>query len=269
MMRWKKTHLHVLKRVLGVNWSTTNTLIRGKTNRFPLLLEATIKNIRYLKSIHSNSDSLVKQAYDAEQKRLGKSIWSTLQNYTGRIHELCGFLHPYQNPYENIYEISNNMMTRYMKLIFHEDWCSKLDQSEKAITYRQFKHNMKFEPYLAIPNRKIRVSLAKFRTSDHNLRIETGRRKPRIERENRTCMQCPTSIEDEFHFLMTCPTYARTELIELATTLCPQFSNLSPPKQFEYLMTQEDLTLIEKIGHCVLTWTTQRLARNSDLSALP
>ena len=52
-----------------------------------------------------------------------------------------------------------------------------------------------------------RQALSKLRLSNHELMIETGRHKgiPRIER---CCLFCQnTTIEDEIHFLITCPTF--------------------------------------------------------------
>lgn len=81
--------------------------------------------------------------------------------------------------------------------------------STKADTFKSFKTRVKFEMYLEdVKNRKHRVAMTKLRTSDHNLMIEEGRRlRPRIERSLRTCPACPNSVEDECHFLTTCPIY--------------------------------------------------------------
>ena len=46
-----------------------------------------------------------------------------------------------------------------------------------------------------------------YRVSTHDLSIEKGRHK-NIKLENRKCKNCQSlEIEDEFHFLITCPQY--------------------------------------------------------------
>ena len=48
---------------------------------------------------------------------------------------------------------------------------------------------------------------SKFRPSSHDLNIETGRHW-HFESSKRKCSVCDTNdIEDEFHFILTCPLY--------------------------------------------------------------
>ena len=71
------------------------------------------------------------------------------------------------------------------------------------------------EGYLTdIKNIVDRVSMSKLRLSNHRLVIETGRHK-KIGKLDRKCPFCPSKIEDEEHFLTTCPTYniARDKLL--------------------------------------------------------
>lgn len=65
-------------------------------------------------------------------------------------------------------------------------------------------------PYLSrVHNRQLLIVLARFRTSCHNLRIETGRwLKPKLDRSERLCSLCSTHVvEDERHFICDCPLY--------------------------------------------------------------
>ena len=66
----EKTHLQFLKRILGVNRSTTNLLVKGETGRHNLLARILKRNINYSKYLEmKNDDSIVKQAYTSELKR--------------------------------------------------------------------------------------------------------------------------------------------------------------------------------------------------------
>ena len=51
-----------------------------------------------------------------------------------------------------------------------------------------------------------RLSLAKLRSGNRDLRIETGRHcVPKIQEHQRLCQYCSSNeIENEFHFLFTC-----------------------------------------------------------------
>ena len=70
--KWESTpieriHTQYLKRLLGVNRSTTNILVRGETGRNPLLASTLTRNINYIKYFNNKCNStLVKQALDYE-----------------------------------------------------------------------------------------------------------------------------------------------------------------------------------------------------------
>ena len=81
-------------------------------------------------------------------------------------------------------------------------------------TYSLIKKDFKIEPYLEnVKNLKDRISMTKFRLSNHNLMIEKGRHLNLVINE-RKCPFC-LSIEDEKHFLLDCNVYSplRNELI--------------------------------------------------------
>ena len=61
---------------------------------------------------------------------------------------------------------------------------------------------------LKLSLRRIRIAMTRFRTSSHDLFIEKGRHL-NIERNQRTCNMCTGNmIENEFHFLLSCPAYS-------------------------------------------------------------
>ena len=77
--------------------------------------------------------------------------------------------------------------------------------------YRRFKTKYEYENYLdAIKNVKHRILLTRLRISNHSLEIERGRhQRPYVTPENRVCRSCKNETEDEFHFLIRCPTYQK------------------------------------------------------------
>ena len=79
--------------------------------------------------------------------------------------------------------------------------------------HRNIKTAIELEPYINLIRERKHISvLAKFRTSSHTLAIETGRHGQSQPRTERICLFCKnnldiTVIEDECHFLISCPAY--------------------------------------------------------------
>ena len=64
----EKVHTQFLKRMLGVNYSTTNILVRRECGRNPLQENILNRSINYLKYINNkNNKTLVKQALNYER----------------------------------------------------------------------------------------------------------------------------------------------------------------------------------------------------------
>ena len=98
----------------------------------------------------------------------------------------------------------------------------KVIKKIKLITYRLFKQNFNFEPYLIMLNFKQRQALTKLRIGNHRLEIELGRHK-HIKAADRICKICKDGVEDEPHFLFKCKNFEniRKPYLETIYTLCP------------------------------------------------
>ena len=170
-----KIHTQFLKRLLGVNISTTNVLIRTELGRHSLQEQILARNINYIKYIESKDpQALVKQSTNYEIRHIGK-----------------------RNP---LYSLLKKYLTHYGK--------HRSTRSQK----------LKFESYLTdVKNRKLRVIFTKYRLSDHCLMIEKGRHKrSSVPREECFCSFCPSTVENEIHFLTQCSAYKnRNELFNM------------------------------------------------------
>ena len=120
-------------------------------------------------------------------------------------------------------DINDKVGVILLKSNYLDFWKSKLfddirlrKNGNKLRSYREIKHIYEAEPYLELNNFKIRQSMAKFRISNHRLRIETGRY-DNTPLEQRLCLACHT-IEDEQHLLLHCTKYEK-ERDELFFTL--------------------------------------------------
>ena len=92
--------------------------------------------------------------------------------------------------------------------MYLQKWYSDINNSSRLQSYCIYKHDFKQEKYLNNATEpKYRIALSSFRTSSHNLFIETERcdNTPRTERICKTCNMNQT--EDEYHCLLACPGY--------------------------------------------------------------
>ena len=246
----EKTHTQFLKRLLGVNRSTTNILVRSELGRHSLQEKIVTRNINYIKYVENKGPHvLVKQAayYEMLHADERSSLYSLLTKY--------------EENHFNIKLISKPKLRTLIREDFDTQWKTQISESPKADSFSQFKERVKLEDYLVnIKNRKHMVSFTKLRLSDHCLMIEKGRHKhPRIPREQRFCPFCPTSVEDELHFLTQCSAYKnRNELYTIIQNQVPQFVTLNSQAKFIFMMSQENKLLNNKLVYTIHEWLTKR-----------
>ena len=89
--------------------------------------------------------------------------------------------------------------------MYNQKWYSDINNSSRLQSYSIFKHNFTLEKSLKISmENKYKYALSRFRTSSHDLLIETGRYE-NIPRDQRLCKYCDVKkIESEYHFLLVC-----------------------------------------------------------------
>ena len=124
------------------------------------------------------------------------------------------------------------------------------DPENKLRTYALFKTDIGFEKYLyEVKNIEARQALTKLRLSNHTLNIERGRYTvPITPKEQRFCPFCPDKVEDEIHFLLSCPVYRlpRHEMINAMTLSKTSFRTDSLNEQFIELMKNENAFIVSK-----------------------
>ena len=162
----EKVHTQFLKRLLGVNRSTTNAMVRAELGRHSLLEKITTRNLLYLQHVENKQeDDLIKMA--AEYEEIGWSrpnLYSIREKYTS------------EDPEINLKTMSKHEINTYIKTYFNNEWKEYIETYPKARTYRTFKERVTPEDYLvSIRSRKSRVAMTKFRLSDHSLMIGKGR----------------------------------------------------------------------------------------------
>ena len=201
-------HLKFLKQLLGVQPQTHNIGTLLETGRVPLMayaLKNCIKNW-YRIAIGTNCNPLTHLSFKnllENEFEWYKNIESLL-NHSGLGYILSGN------------EISPEVVVHKRIVdIFHQRAFAEISrENSKLRTYSLTKSEAKREPYLlSVKNIEDRISMTKFRLSNHKLMIEKGRHL-KMALNERKCPFCPV-VEDETHFLMTCNTYTilRNELL--------------------------------------------------------
>ena len=100
-----------------------------------------------------------------------------------------------------------------LKDCYLQEWNDNVTSNRKLDVYRNIKTTVELDQYINCIREIKHISvLAKFRTSNHTLAIETGRHGQSQPRVERICLFCKynldiTVIEDECHFLISCPAY--------------------------------------------------------------
>ena len=182
----EKVHTQFLKRMLGVNYSTTNILVRRECGRNPLQENILNRSINYLKYIiNKNNNTLVKQALNYE--RLKEDTRVTITCMAKQHEENIGAC---LKENENIWNISRLKLKSAINQYFNQLWVEQTPLYIKAGTYKLFKNKVGIEDYLVdITSRRHRVTYTKFRLSDHSLVIGEGRRKrPKVPIDERICL---------------------------------------------------------------------------------
>ena len=247
----EKTHTQFLKRLLGVNRSTTNVLVRSELGRHALQDKVATRNINYINYIHKkDKHSLVKQAAVYESFHMERnSLYSLFKKYEQSFTN------------QDINSLSKQKLSKSVREEFDTQWKIQIATFPKADSYRLFKNNVKYENYLTdIRNRKQRVSFSKYRLSDHCLMVEKGRHiKPIIPRNERFCPSCPTEVEDEIHFITQCTAYNnRPNLFNKIESDVPNFLNMDNQEKFIFLMSQENKLLMQDIIGTIHQWLIKR-----------
>ena len=171
--------LKALKAMLRVKSGTTNDLIYKELKRPSIM--AKIKDMQY-KFFHKISELSPDVAIVASIIQLCYNT-SFIQYYLGLNENNC---------YKDM-----------------EERELRIQQSTSSMC--QYYRNMRFQHksciYSSMANDFYRYIISRWRLSNHDLKIETGRyTKPVTPREERKCNVCNT-IEDEYHAVFVCPRY--------------------------------------------------------------
>ena len=139
------------------------------------------------------------------------------------------------------------------KINFLSSAVNEMDKQMKLQYFKEAKSEFTISNYLEkIGDRSSRSLLCKLRLGVLDLEVEKGRRfktdnlgrKIQIDRSERYCKLCQTGeIEDEVHFLFSCPTLAQTRHCYLNPLFnrCTELASVSHQDKLMYLYFNENL----------------------------
>ena len=240
----ERAHTQFLKRILGCDIHSPNLMVRAEVGKRPLLVDIISRSTSYIKHVGFNAGSLAYTALDNELSEHDDSnILSLSQKFT-----------PYFNDDSNYKIPSNKIETKKVVTSYYEAiWKEDLNAMSKADTYRSIKSFIFFEKYLSVvKNHKHRIALSRLRLTSHQLMIEKGRhQKPALPRTERKCPFCKNCIENECHFITTCPLYnlARINLLKSAQKNSSSFKDIPTDDQkFIFMLSNEDPVFLNELA---------------------
>ena len=244
-------HSKFCKMQLGVGVNTPTPAVLGECGRDRMYVVCTVKCIKFwVRLISLPTETLLGACYSFlyNQSVLGKTNWaSEVRNILFRY----GFgwvweRQSVQNDGAFIRIFSERVHDCELQL-----WNSDMHSMPKLKTYRLFKEIREKELYLTlnIP-RRLRVSLARFRTGSHNFEVERGRHY-NMNVEDRLCRFCGTMnnlvcIEDEYHVLFHCIAYKDIRNMYIGEEICTR--NLH---NFVSIMKANNPQVIVKLAHFI------------------
>ena len=240
-------HMMMLKQLLGVQKQTTNIGVLLELGRTPLNLSAikfTVKNWERIRIGKGNE--LLLGSY-----RDGEFSWDANIKL---ILESNGMQNLYNSEPSGEYPFLYKKIFQKLDNDFHQASFETIrgDRS-KLKTYSLFKTSTGLERYLTeTKSTSDRIAATKFRLSNHKLMIEVGRHED-IAREERYCPFCSQVVENESHFMFTCPTYShlRTRYLRPITTSIPNYQFLPYDAKMQVLLSAMEQGTVKYIANCM------------------
>lgn len=245
----EKVQTDFCKFVLKVPTQTSNLAVLGETGRYPMYVSYYKRCVKYWLKLQRMPDTrypkaCYKMLYSLDQQ--GRPTWASSVKLL-----LCkyGFRDVWDEQGVGNYVLFIREFTERVKQRYVENWEHDISQSSKLCLFRAIKYTgFARESYLYSVNyKKYRSGLAKFRCSSHNLRIEKGRHANEQVAE-RVCKLCMSNtgnivLEDEYHFLLRCPSYADVRALYL-----PNYVNEINYENFIVLLMDESADVQKSIA---------------------
>ena len=228
--------LKFCKYILNVKKSTSNVMVYGELGRFPLAIEMKVRTVMYwFKLVTHNNCKLNTICYNLmyNQSADEDTSYKWLMNVKSTLCN-SGLAYVWNQQGDGV---KCNWLKLTLRQILRDqyisEWYQILNSSSKCSLYREIKTVFRLEEYLLFD---VDVKLiTKFRVSNHNLPIETGRYQ-NIDRADRLCVYCDNCIGDEYHYLMICKNP------NLVRKRCAVFTNSKSNSFQQFIMYMKEMS---------------------------
>ena len=202
----------VCRLLLSVHKKCSRLAVLGELGRYPVLLPALKLCIKYQYQIDcADKNSLVYKAISDMKKNPTLDCW---YNRVDKIKTLLSISRLFGKP-----EKVGHIIDKLLKSKFDRFFLDEINQEKigpdgldhnKLRLYKTLKGSFSQEPYIKnVNNRNQRSWLSRFRTSAHQLRVETGRHtSPATPLPERICVYCDSGeCDTESHAILFCNTF--------------------------------------------------------------
>jgi hypothetical protein len=253
----EQVHLKFCRYVLGVKKSTNTVALYGELGRMPLIVFRKLRILKYWTAMLKDTTTLRYKVYSMLRYDVEHGNTYRGKNWAfnvKRILEDLGLSYVWAEQDLGVHAPASYFKQRLCDQ-YKQNWAGLIYASPKLVSYVMFKSDFECEPYMySVNNIHHRKSLSRFRTSSHDLYIESGRYN-NIPRENRLCKLCNMNVvENEYHFLLACPLYKQLRMLYLPHYYCSW-----PTKQkFTSLMSSSSRSLLQKLAKYIFCATKLR-----------
>ena len=202
----ERVHIFACKRFLRVPIKTTNDIVYGELGRYPLLINSTIKVIKYwLRILKQPATMYSKKAYNMLYRLHDKGS-KTWVSHVKTI--LC------ENGFEQVWLFGCDREKRFIKELrerlfssFCHRWTVHINDSSHLRIYASYKHIFERESYVtALWKDEFRCAIAQLRMGVSQLNVH--RHRFDATQTNTLCPVCKEEQETECHFLFDCKAYS-------------------------------------------------------------
>ena len=245
----EKLHLQYCKIILNVKKCTTSAMVYGELGRLPLEYNVKCRMLGFWFKMVCGKNSkisciLYNLVYNLHTQNRFTYVW--IDQIKSILLECdMGDVWYDQNKLSDLSYIQfKKLYKERLSIHFKEVWLNSLQLSTKCSLYCNYKVHLKLEKYLTVLSDPLKMNMLRFRSSNHNLPIETGRY-INVERKDRICQLCTShDIGDEYHYLFICSNFK-----EDRDNFIPK-SCIRKPSVFKFcqIMQSKKKSLIVKIA---------------------
>lgn len=214
----QKLELHLLKYLLGVSSKASNFATISEFGIYPTIFDCFKSVLKYWYRLDNSPSDLLNDAFTEIKILHGRGI----DTWYGSLLNMCKILKipagggSTRFNKNNVKYATSEHLKNIYKSLWYKSREKQINEEGKLRTYLKIKCNFGTEKYLDILNDfHKRKCLAKFRVSNHQLKVELGRyTKPETLLHLRICEKCDLNkVEDEVHFFTECPKFQSNRLI--------------------------------------------------------